>query len=342
MTKLKEKLVPSPELILQIMHANWAMQVIRTALELNIFPTLNKHALDANQLAKELNVPSRGLEALLDALVGISCLNKSGSTYEVNELSKLYLVPDSSLFLGKMLAQHDQIEERWKGLTAAVRSGRPVVQVNQDERAKEFFPALAEAIFPLSFGYAQRVAEELRVAELPGNPRVLDVAAGSGVWTIPMALENERLHVDALDFQPILEVTKRTVTRYGIAERYSYIAGNWRDVEWKKAAYDICTLGHILHSEGWELSKQLVQKCFEALKPGGTLVIAEMIPNDQRTAPPPPLLFAVNMFLMTETGCVFSEAELRDLLNTSGFTGFKRLPMEGVACPPVVIAKRAN
>src|SRR5205823_1827698 len=68
------------------------------------------------------------------------------------------------------------------------------------------------------------------------------------------------------------------------------------------SGYDIATLGHILHSEGEERSRQLLKKTFRALKSGGTIAIAEWLVNDERTQPLPPLMFAVQMLVNTEKG----------------------------------------
>jgi ubiquinone/menaquinone biosynthesis C-methylase UbiE len=212
--------------------------------------------------------------------------------------------------------------------------------VNIEEKAQEFFPALAESIFPLSFAQAQKITEDLKISQLPQGAKVLDVAAGAGTWTIPMALENSGLHVDALDFPAILEVTKRFAQQYGVADRYGYISGNWRNVPWQKEAYDIAVLGHILHSEGAELSKQLLKRCFEALKPGGRIVIGEFITNNDHSGPAPATLFGVNMLMHTEIGCVFSEEELEQMLTKAGFEKVQRMAGPAAAESMVICARK--
>jgi len=95
------------------------------------------------------------------------------------------------------------------------------------------------------------------------------------------------------------------------------------------SGYDIATLGHILHSEGEERSRQLLKKTFRALKSGGTIAIAEWLVNDERTQPLPPLMFAVQMLVNTEKGDTFSFNEIKSWLEEAGFRKVRKLEAPG-------------
>ena len=123
-------------------------------------------------------------------------------------------------------------------------------------------------------------------------------------------------------------------------ERSGYVSGNWRNVSWQKDAYEVVILGHILHSEGLELSKQLLKRCFETLKPGGRIVVAEFITNNDHAGPPMATLFGVNMLMHTEIGCVFSETELQQMLQNAGFEQPQRMKIDGVQESMVMLAKK--
>jgi len=340
MTTVKEKVAIPPGKIVAIMHGQWALQALRAAVEVNVFGALEKGPEDAPSVAAVIDGDRRAVEVLLDALAGMELVTKENGKYELTEDARVYLLPSSDLYMGKYLKMNETIESSWRGLGNTVKTGRPAAVVNTDEKAQEFFPALTEAIFPLSFAVAQKVSDELKVSQLPSGAKVLDLAAGAATWSIPMAVDNPGIKVDALDFPPILQVTKRFTDKYGVAERYGYISGNWRNVAWQKDTYDIVILGHILHSEGNELSKQLLKRCFETLKPGGKLVIAEFITNDERNGPSMAMLFGVNMLMNTEIGCVFSESDLQNLLQNAGFTKGKLMPIPGMRDPMVMLSSK--
>src|ERR1041385_6596776 len=89
--------------------------------------------------------------------------------------------------------------------------------------------------------------------------------------------------------------------------------------------HNIATIGHILHSEGPERSRRLLRKVFDALAPGGTVAIAEFIPNNDRTGPPNALIFAVNMLIHTTEGDTFTFKEISAWLREAGFRDVRSL-----------------
>jgi hypothetical protein len=100
----------------------------------------------------------------------------------------------------------------------------------------------------------------------------------------------------------------------------------------------VATLGQILHSEGRERSRQLLKKTFAALVPGGTIAIMEFLVNDQRTAPPISLLFAVNMLVNTQAGDTFSFQEISGWLRAAGFVRPRLLEVPAIS--PLILATK--
>jgi ubiquinone/menaquinone biosynthesis C-methylase UbiE len=222
-----------------------------------------------------------------------------------------------------------------------VRSGKPEQEVNKQETAEEFFPELAAAIFPMNYAIAQMVVEKLKLSELKLGARVLDIAAGSGVWSIPVAESNNNVTIDAVDFPAVLQVTRKFAMRHNVAPQFNYIAKDWRQITLEPNSYDVIIIGHLLHSEGKESSETLLGKVNPALKEGGWVVIGEFLTNEERTAPAVAVLFAINMYLQTTQGCVFTYLELKEMLENTAYKNVERLtlPMFGDQSP-VVVAQR--
>lgn len=344
MATVKYKQAPPPVKVTEIMHAVWAYQIVRASAKLGIFRILKERAKSAAAVANEVSASEQGLVVLLDALVALNFLSKtkaqsgeySIAANEHGEAARFYLDPESHLFLGRMFENHGELALAWENIAEIVKSGKPAMEVNLDHKAEEFFPELAGAIFPLSYAAAQALAAKFGV-DKPGREwRVLDVAAGSGVWSIPFAQANSAVKVDALDFPEVLKVTRDFAARYEVADRYGYIEGNWREAKVQEGRYDVILLGHILHSEGKEKSQSLLEHCFKWMKSGGKIVIGEFITNDMRSGPLFPMMFAVNMYLATSAGCVFTESELKKMLTDAGFKNPERMGQES----PVTIAEK--
>jgi ubiquinone/menaquinone biosynthesis C-methylase UbiE len=307
---------------------------------LEVFGHLADKPKSAEQLAADISADKNAVELLLNALTAIEFLEKKGDVYSVTEVSRLYLVPGSDLYMGNYV-KNDQVAQAWTQLSSSIKSGKPLQMVNTQAKAEEFFPALAESIFPMNYGSAHSVATELKIEQYGAGTKVLDIAAGSAVWSLPLAERNKNVHVDALDFPPVLEVAKKFATRHGVADRFGYISGDWKHAKLEPESYDIILLGHILHSEGWQRSVELLKESHRLLKKGGKVVVAEMISDNARAHAVFPLLFALNMLIMTEQGCVFTEGELEKILGESGFKNVVRpkLPFWGDESPVMIGTK---
>src|SRR5262249_1194408 len=133
-------------------------------------------------------------------------------------------------------------------------------------------------------------------------------------------------------------IARQFTGQFGVSDRYDYIEGNLREVDFGRNRYDLIILGHIIHSEGEKWGKKLIKKSHRALKEGGLLLIAEMIPNDTRTGPALPLVFGLNMLLHTEQGDVFTMRQYREWLKEAGFK--KVSTIEAPSPSPLILATK--
>jgi O-methyltransferase involved in polyketide biosynthesis len=145
------------------------------------------------------------------------------------------------------------------------------------------------------------------------------------------------VNISAVDWPEVLKVTKRVAKRWGMEKRLKAIPGDLSEADFG-SEHQVATLGHILHSEGPKRSQQLLRKVFKSLAPGGTIVIAEFMPNDQRTGPPTALIFAVNMLVNTTDGGTFTFAEMSKWLKDAGFRNPRQLDVGGVS--PLILATK--
>jgi ubiquinone/menaquinone biosynthesis C-methylase UbiE len=222
-------------------------------------------------------------------------------------------------------------------LNQVVTTGKPAASVNQQESGAHFFQEFVNDIFPTSYPAAQTLAQHLNIDSAGQLVRVLDLAAGSGVWGIALAQSSEKIRVTAVDWPEVIPVTRKTAGRFGLADRFSYIEGDLLEVDFG-GNYNLATLGHILHSEGRERSRALLAKTFHALAPGGTIAIAEFLVNPERTGPLNGLFFAVNMLVNTDCGDTYSFEEIGAWLKEAGFIHARTLEAPGPS--PLILATK--
>lgn len=323
---LSTKSLKPPGVIHHLMRAQWAGAIIANCAQLKIFDAVDLGFRSADEVARETGIQPRAAEILLNALVSLELLTKDEKGYSTTEESHYYMVSTSPLFVGEYFQARPAFTQAWQNLSEIAKTGKPGAEINRDETAQQFFPDLAAALFPLNFAYGQRLADYLKISERTEKVRVLDLACGSAVWSIPLARANKNVQVDALDFPSVLEVAKKFTERAGVKDQYNYLSGNWQDIALSDSEYDVVILGHILHSEGKKRSVELLSHIHGALKKGGSIAIAEFLVDSSRTSPAFAAMFAVNMYLVTTDGCVFSHDELGDMLNDSGFVHVREMP----------------
>jgi ubiquinone/menaquinone biosynthesis C-methylase UbiE len=225
----------------------------------------------------------------------------------------------------------------WMDLPQSVRTGKPATSVNREATGGEFFREFVEDLFPRGYPAARRLAEALEIEKADGPRKVLDLAAGSGVWSIALVESSPHVRATAVDWPEVLPVTRQVTQRRGVADRYRFVEGDLLEVDFG-AGYHAAVLGHILHSEGEARSRRLLKKVFDALAPGGAICIAEMVPNQDRTGPAHALIFALNMLVHTDEGDTFTFGEMSRWLTETGFVNPRQL--EVPAPSPLILADR--
>ena len=330
-----ESLEPSA---LMQMHFSFApARTLMTAVQLDVFSALADGSREAPEVAAHIEATPRGTRMLLDALTGLDLLTKDGGRYQLGPLARRYLVRRSPEYLGSLF-ESEALWRAWTGLTEVIRSGRPAQRVDQQEQAQEFFPILVRSLHVANRGPAERLARALGVADR--RPlAVLDVACGSGVWGITVAEAARHARVTALDFPRVLELTREYVGRHGVQDRFDYLAGDLRSVDLGESRFDLSLLGNIVHSEGEEASRTLLARVGRATRPGGLIAIVDMLPNDDRTGPVYPLLFALNMLVNTEAGDTFTLPQYTEWLHAAGFAEVRACDI-GSHSPAIVAIRR--
>jgi SAM-dependent methyltransferase len=271
--------------------------------------------------------------------VGLDFLAKDKQGYfSLTPESATFLVSTKPSFQGGMLRHgSQQLIPKWLHLNEIVMTGEPAAAVNKEESGGDFFQQFVNDIFPLSYPAAQVLSRHYNANGAAPAVRVLDLAAGSGVWGIAMAQGSEKVSVTAVDWPEVIPVTRKTVARFGLADRFSFVEGDLLRADFG-SGHNLATLGHILHSEGSERSQALLKKTFQALAPGGTISIAEFLVNADRTGPLNALFFAVNMLVNTESGDTYSFEEISSWLKAAGFTDARTLDAPGPS--PLILATK--
>ena len=304
--------------ILEMSGSYVPARCLSTGIQLGVFSHIAAGKEHVDEIARAAEASQRGMRMLLDSLAVLGLIVKHEDRYQLGESAREYLVRGGENYMGYML-ENDALWQNWANLAEVVRTGKPPHHVERKEAAAAFFPDLVRSLYVMNRGQAEALAKVLTAKKSSEPLSVLDVACGSGIWGIAVAEADPASRVTFHDFPKLLDVTRGYLDRCGLTDRGDFLPGNLREVDFGEERFDAALLGHIVHSEGERSSRDLFKRIHRALRPGGRIVVIDIIPNEERTGPLEPITFALTMLLFTEEGDTFTLSEYTDWLTEAGF-----------------------
>src|SRR5262245_20464504 len=320
---------PSPALFFDTISAYHRTEALRAAIELDLFSQVAVGHHTAAELAGACQAAPRGIRILADYLTILGFFRKVGERYERPADAMVFLDRKSPAYLGGTLRflLAPGMKECFQSLTAAVQRGGTAVSdegtVSQDN---PIWVDFARAMAPLMQMPAQLLAG--LVGADTGQPlRVLDVAAGHGLFGIAVANQFRQAHVTALDWPNVLAVAEENARRAGIGERYALRPGSAFDIDWG-GPYDVVLLTNFLHHFDVPTCERLAAKAHAALAPGGRALPLDFIPDPDRITPPSTATFALVMLATTARGDAYPFADYQAVFAKAGFLRSEFHPLQ--------------
>jgi 2-polyprenyl-3-methyl-5-hydroxy-6-metoxy-1,4-benzoquinol methylase len=320
---------PSPALFFDTINAYQRTEALRAALELDLFTLVAAGQRTAGQIAGACQASPRGVRILADYLTVLGFLRKTGEQYDLTPDAAPFLDRRSPGYLGGavdfLLA--DDLRQAFRQLTAAVRRGGTAISdegtVSHDN---PIWVAFARAMAPMMRLTARQLAEVVG-GDAQRALRVLDVAAGHGLFGIGVAERYPQAHVTALDWPNVLAVAQENARAAGVAPRHALLPGSGFATDWG-GPYDVVLLTNFLHHFDLPTCQKLAEKACAALAPGGRAITLEFIPEPDRVSPPPAATFALTMLATTAAGDAHTFAEYEQVFAQAGFrrSEFRPLP----------------
>lgn len=311
---------PNPMRIFQTLNAFQQSAALKAAIELDVFTTIGEGQTTVREIADRARASERGTRILCDCLTLIGFLTKNSTHYGLTPDAATFLDRRSPAYMGTAVRflNAPEMVRAYDNLAEAVRRGGTVMSpegtiVPENPLWVEF----ARSMAPLMAMPAEIIAQ-LVGADAGGQWRVLDIAAGHGLFGIAIARYNPEAEIVALDWQNVLEVAKENAHQAGVENRYSTIAGSAFEAEFG-SGYDLVLLTNFLHHFDAATCEVLLRKVHAALAPEGRAVTLEFVPNDDRITPPEAAFFSMIMLGSTPHGDAYTFAEFDRMFQNAGF-----------------------
>ena len=310
----------NPGLIFGMMQAHQQTAALRAAIELDIFTAVGNGPGDVASIARHCSASERGTRILCDYLVICGVLAKENGHYKHTAVSGTFLDPRSPACMATVaqFLSNPAVLEPLNHLSEIVRNGRTNLPGDGTvEPENPVWVQFAQTMGPMM----GPLAGPLGAIVLEGKTspmRVLDIAAGHGLFGIEIAKQNPQAHVTGLDWAPVLRVALENAKKAGVHERYNMLPGSAFEVDYG-GPYDAVLLTNFLHHFDVPTNVGLLKKVRASLKPGGRAATLEFVPNEDRVSPREPAAFSMTMLTTTAAGDAYTMSELTAMYADAGF-----------------------
>jgi hypothetical protein len=282
---------PSPQLFFQTINAHMRTEALKAGIELEVFTAIGEGNTTAADIAKRCGASEKGIRVLCDYLTIMEMLTKKDGHYGLTLDSSVFLDKRSPAYLGgatEFLCS-PMLTEGSKHMTEAIRKGGTAMEGDGTVGPEHpVWVRFARGMAPMMAMPAQLIAN-LVDPSADRKLKILDIAAGHGLYGITFAARNNQAEVTAVDWKAVLEVAKENAQKMGVADRYKTI-------------------------------ETLLRKVHAALADGGRAVTLEFVPNDDRVTPPDAAGFSMMMLVGTPSGDAYTFAELERMFANAGFS----------------------
>jgi len=317
---------PSPERLFQAMSAYQTTAAIKAAIELCLFTAIAEGATNPVAIGAKVNGSPKGMRVLCDYLTIHGFLSKSGDQYALTQDSAIFLNRHSPAYMGGVIdfLLHPHITSSFDNFGDVVRKGGTLLSAQGTmDPDHPVWQRFARAMVPMIMPSAEFIAEVTGAAK--GEPwKVLDIAAGHGMFGITIGRRNPNAQIHACDWKAVLAVAEEHAKVAGVTDRYHLMPGSAFDVDYG-SGYDLVLFTNFFHHFDPPACERFMRKGLDALRPGGRAVTLEFIPNPDRVSPPIAASFSMMMLGSVADGDAYTFAEYQRMFANAGYSSSEML-----------------
>jgi SAM-dependent methyltransferase len=288
-----------------LIEADGLAAVVASAVELGLIESLSDPA-PAAEHASRLGLDPEATHLELEALVALGIAEERDGRFGAAEAAD-QLAPGPPL---------GALPERglWAHLPLFLRTGQRYARMDGSTAERSAaYKELTKALGRLFHDAARELA-----AKLTPRERILDVGAGSGVWSLAMAERSDAAHITAIDLPKVLPAFEERADSLGLRGRVDLVAADYHSIELPSEAFDRVLLANVLHLEPPRSARSLLCRVSAALAPGGELVVIDALLQGDPARDQARSIYALHLAMRTKRGCVHPRAEVERWCRDAG------------------------
>jgi ubiquinone/menaquinone biosynthesis C-methylase UbiE len=314
--------------ISKLAYGFMASKALFAALNVELFGHISKGARTIDELTAATGIPAHRLETLIAALVSCGLLVRKTDGLVNAPATETYLVPGATAYFGDYYRFQigSQIYDNMSHLDAGLLGDERGL-AHQQMSGWLSDPKLAEnfsrAQHSGSMGPAIMMAKKL---DLSGAEQLLDVAGGTGAYSITFCQQNPALRATILDFDAVIDVARVYVDQAGMTDRITLIGGDARKTGWP-SGQDVVLMSYLLSAVDGADIAPLLDRGLAALRPGGRLIVHDFMLDETRSGPSSAALFFLSYLPLQPDAVSFTEAEMTDMVKAAGYVDITQAVM---------------
>lgn len=321
-----------PVRIMEIAYAFQQSKALLSAAEFDVFTIVAERPLDLETLATRTGIHQRGARDFFDSLVALGLLHRDADgRYSNGPECDRYLVRGKPSYLGGLLRHLNvRLYQNWSLLTQALGTGASQRGgVGTDSYAALYADAVTQDVFVSGMTAGSLRAAQVLATQFPWGryQTFVDIGTAQGCVPVEIARVHDHLRGGGFDLPPVQAAFTDFVGCHGLSDRLQFYAGDFFTDPLPMA--DILVMGRILHNWDVPTRTMLLKKAYEAIAPGGALIVYDPFIDEERKSAHA-LLSSLNMLLETPAGSEYTAAECTNWMVQAGFREIEVLPLGDV------------
>ncbi|MEZ6069926.1 MAG: class I SAM-dependent methyltransferase [Pirellulales bacterium] len=272
--------------------------------------TIEQGAKSPTQLAKATNMHPRAIGLLLEVLEAVGVLSKADAPSEEGE-DAYQLTTLSQILLNSEYRELGN--QYWRFLPTYLKTGQPFKRMDDLSESEAHYQVQAGMLGWMLMAAAAEAAQRLDIGGSRRGLKILDVGAGSAIWSLSMAQRDADVRVTANDWPAVLDVARQTANSLGVAGQLDVLNGDFHLVDFPAGAFDLVIVANVVHLQTADRNRALFRRLRPAMKAGGEMMVVDALADagDDRIST---ALYHLGLSLRTEHGRVYSSRDIREML----------------------------
>ena len=318
--KTPEELSPRP--LMRILGDFANSQILDAALEYDFFTLIHKGFRTADEVARAATTHPRATRIVLDGLIALALIEKKDGRYSLLPVSEAFLVKGKPSYMGDFRHVALALWDGMANLKQSLKTGQPLSRMDTGGEL-QVWEKLVIGIIPIAEPVAKALCDVLGIGVIRKGRRILDIAGGSSIFGMTILARDPSGQVTQLDWPNVNAVAKKLNRERGLEGKIRFIDGEHRSASIETNYYDLILASNFCRFESPKGNQELFQKAYAALKPGGSLVVNDFLPNEERTGPTFALRFSVYTLTHTPEGECWTLSQYSDWLKAVGFSSIE-------------------